>query len=424
MIIRNKRKRSSFYSRISRSLSRIKPPAGQHEIQTPEQFQLEIDKEVQRSNRRKVNPEFALVGIDFSDRQVSDKQLNWLATEFMGRLRVSDTIGWHQLKLAVLLPETDAEGAQLVCDSLVEIANQVDIELETSISVFPWDDKLFGDSEQHYGNDDVDHQRYDAPEDNLREPKFKDAQRNMTNFLSDVNFGSASQTCVLEAAPAAPPKPRTERKRGTGHRLAFATPGKTPVWKRSIDIVGAGIGLTLLSPVFLVVAVVIKTTSSGPVFFKQRREGKDGDVFEILKFRTMCNDAEAQKADLRKLSEQDGPAFKLTNDPRITTIGKYLRKSCIDELPQLFNVLTGQMSLVGPRPLPVDESMGCLPWQRRRLIVLPGLTCTWQAHGGRDIKFADWMRMDLDYIEQRGLWSDLRLIGETAFVAVLHKGSV
>ena len=175
-------------------------------------------------------------------------------------------------------------------------------------------------------------------------------------------------------------------KHGTGVRLAFGSRDATPVWKRSIDIVGAGIGLALLTPVFIAAAVAIKATSKGPILFKQQREGKDGDVFQIIKFRTMCIDAEAKKADLRLHSEQDGPAFKLTDDPRITTVGKYLRKSCIDELPQLFNVLTGQMSIVGPRPLPVDESMGCLPWQRRRLSVLPGLTCTWQARGGRDTK--------------------------------------
>ena len=138
----------------------------------------------------------------------------------------------------------------------------------------------------------------------------------------------------------------------------------------------------------------------------------------------MCIDAEAKKDDLRKFSEQDGPAFKLTDDPRVTRLGKYLRKSCIDELPQLINIVAGQMSIVGPRPLPVNESQQCLPWQRQRLTVLPGLTCTWQARGGRDVKFSEWMRMDLEYIEQRGLWFDLRLIGETAMVVVMHKGSV
>ena len=418
MIIRNRRKRSSLFSRVSRAFSRITPPAGYLQIQSTDSFQQEIDKEIQRSNRRKVNPEFAIVTIDFSDHKVSDDQLNWLVDEFVGRLRVSDTIGWHNMKLAVLLPETDGDGAGLVCDSLVGIANQVPVELETEISVYPWDDKLLGENQHRQ-------QRFDEAESVPQGPNFLHAERSTLAFDGLQSSSSGAQTCVLEA-PTTAQKVAVDLERGTGTgvRYAFGSSEATPKWKRSIDILGAGVGIALLTPLFVATAVAIKATSKGPVFFKQKREGKDGDVFEILKFRTMCVDAEDQKAGLRKHSEQDGPAFKLTNDPRITAIGKYLRKSCIDELPQLFNVLTGQMSIVGPRPLPVDESKECLPWQRRRLSVLPGLTCTWQARGGRDIKFADWMRMDLDYIEQRGLLFDLKLIGETAYVVVLHKGSV
>ena len=138
----------------------------------------------------------------------------------------------------------------------------------------------------------------------------------------------------------------------------------------------------------------------------------------------MCMDAENQQAALRAQSEQDGPAFTLTNDPRVTSVGKYRRKSCVDELPQLINVLMGQMSLVGPRPLPVGESLGCKTWQRQRLTVLPGLTCTWQAHGGRDTEFEEWMRMDLDYIKNRSFVFDAKLICITALFAVMHRGSV
>jgi len=210
---------------------------------------------------------------------------------------------------------------------------------------------------------------------------------------------------------------------GTGHSIMFRS-DKTPVWKRAIDIVGSGIGILMLSPVFIGAAIAIKLSAPGPVFFCQMREGKDGKPFGILKFRTMVIDAEAKQDELREQSEQDGPAFKLKDDPRITKVGKYLRKSCIDELPQLFNVLVGQMSLVGPRPLPVGESEQCNAWQRQRLSVLPGCTCIWQARGGRDIKFSQWMRMDLEYIHKRSFVYDLRLILETVYIAVLHKGSV
>ena len=208
----------------------------------------------------------------------------------------------------------------------------------------------------------------------------------------------------------------------TKHRFVPVT--RTPWWKRGIDILGASAGLTLLSPVLVAAAVSIRCSSKGPVFFLQEREGKDGKQFGILKFRTMVVNAEELQNGLRDKSEQDGPAFKLTDDPRVTKVGKYLRKSCIDELPQLWNVLKGDMSLVGPRPLPLQESLACTAWQRTRLTVLPGLTCTWQAYGGRDVKFAQWMQMDLDYINRRSFFFDLRLIFDTACIALMHRGSV
>lgn len=411
MIVRNRRKRSRLLTRVSRALSRIKPPAGHKQILPTDQFQLEIDKEIQRSNRRKTDPEFAIVCMDFCDHAVPDEKLNSLIEVFQDRLRVSDSMGWHQMKLATLLPETDRDGAALVCNSLIEIAGEHGIDLDATISIYPWDDSLSGSNEQR-----------EVPADEYGKPEWNPSD---SGELYRVDYVPASGSAVATLAPPKLVKAKQSKvKGGTGIRMSFGTPVKTPMWKRVIDVAGAGVGLTLLSPVFLIAAVAIKSTSKGPVFFKQEREGKDGEVFKILKFRTMCVDAEDRKAALRRMSEQDGPAFKLKDDPRITGVGKYLRKSCIDELPQLVNVLTGQMSLVGPRPLPVDESLNCLPWQRQRLTVLPGLTCTWQAHGGRDIKFAEWMRMDLDYIQQRGLWSDLKLIGETAVVAVMHKGSV
>ena len=196
-----------------------------------------------------------------------------------------------------------------------------------------------------------------------------------------------------------------------------------PFWKRTLDIFGASVGIVLLSPLLAATALAIRWTSPGPAVFTQTRDGLGGRRFKIYKFRTMYSDAEARKAALRAQSEQDGPAFKLANDPRITPIGSYLRKTCIDELPQLLNVLKGDMSLVGPRPLDSREAAGCEDWQRRRQWVTPGLTCIWQVDGKSRVPFTEWMRMDLRYIGRRNLWTDTKLVIRTACAVVLHRAS-
>ena len=154
-----------------------------------------------------------------------------------------------------------------------------------------------------------------------------------------------------------------------------------PAWKRILDILGAVIALTIFSPVMLLVAIGIKLTSGGPILFTQNRAGLGGGPFLIYKFRTMVTDAEAKKRELRKLSEQDGPAFKLKNDPRVTAFGKLPPQDQHRRAPAALERAQGRMSLVGPRPLPMDEADGCEQWQRRRLDVTPGLTCIWQVKG-------------------------------------------
>ena len=198
---------------------------------------------------------------------------------------------------------------------------------------------------------------------------------------------------------------------------------RLPWWKRGLDISGAAMALLITSPLMLIVAVAIKLSSPGPVFFLQKRTGLAGRIFTIYKFRTMRTDAEELKASLRAISEQDGPAFKLKNDPRVTPLGKYLRRTCIDEIPQFWNVLRGEMSLVGPRPLPCEESDRCDAWQRRRLTVTPGLTCIWQVSGGMRIPFIEWMRMDIRYTRTLGLWNDLKLLWATFWAVILHRAS-
>jgi lipopolysaccharide/colanic/teichoic acid biosynthesis glycosyltransferase len=197
----------------------------------------------------------------------------------------------------------------------------------------------------------------------------------------------------------------------------------TPAWKRILDAALATLALVLLSPLLAAVALAIKLTSRGPVLFSQLRTGRSGQPFRIYKFRSMVTDAEAQKRDLRVLNEQDGPAFKMEKDPRITGIGHFLRATSIDELPQLWNVLRGEMSLVGPRPLPVDEAAGCEAWQQERLDVTPGLTCVWQVQDRRaKIPFAEWMRLDIRYARARSPLLDLALIAQTFAFVLKRKG--
>lgn len=193
--------------------------------------------------------------------------------------------------------------------------------------------------------------------------------------------------------------------------------------KRAVDVVGAGFGLIVTSPLIAAAVVAIRMHDGGPAFFRQTREGRHGRPFTILKLRTMEMDAESRQDALRSLSHRDGPAFKISNDPRVTPIGRFLRKTCLDELPQLINVFRGEMSLVGPRPLPWHESRKCNRWQRRRLDVRPGMTCYWQIQKASVESFDDWMRLDMQYLQHGNLLEDMRLIVQTVSVPILGRGS-
>ena len=195
--------------------------------------------------------------------------------------------------------------------------------------------------------------------------------------------------------------------------------------KQIIDLLGSVVLLVLFAIPTLIAAIVIKLTSQGPVFFQQERAGLNGKPFVMYKFRTMVSNAEQLKQELAALNEMSGPVFKVTNDPRITPFGRFLRKFSIDEFPQLFNVLRFEMSLVGPRPLPVDEVKRFDDVaHRRRLSVKPGLTCLWQISGRNDVKdFTEWVRLDLEYIDNWSLWLDFKILWRTIWVVLLGKGA-
>jgi exopolysaccharide biosynthesis polyprenyl glycosylphosphotransferase len=195
--------------------------------------------------------------------------------------------------------------------------------------------------------------------------------------------------------------------------------------KQALDFVGSLVLLMFLALPMLSIALAIKLTSKGPALFRQKRSGLNGQPFTMLKFRSMITDAEQRKHELEALNEMTGPVFKVTNDPRVTPVGRMLRRFSIDELPQLLNVVRGEMSLVGPRPLPVDEVKRFDDLaHRRRLSVKPGLTCLWQISGRNDVTdFKEWVRLDLEYIDKWSLWLDLRILLRTIPVVLRGTGA-
>jgi len=186
--------------------------------------------------------------------------------------------------------------------------------------------------------------------------------------------------------------------------------------KRILDILGALSGLMLLSPILIIIGILIKLESKGSIIFVQKRIGLNGKEFKMYKMRSMVVNAEEIKSKLTSENEMSGPMFKIKNDPRITKIGKFIRRTSIDELPQLYNVLRGDMSLVGPRPSLPDEVEKFEPWMLKRLEVKPGLTCYWQVSGRNSIDFEEWMKLDIKYVNERNFYLDLKLILKTVFV--------
>lgn len=186
--------------------------------------------------------------------------------------------------------------------------------------------------------------------------------------------------------------------------------------KRTVDIVCSLGALIILSPIFLIVAVAIKLESKGTVLFSQERIGRNGQSFKMYKFRSMVANAEELKKKLTAKNEMDGPMFKMKEDPRVTKVGKFIRRTSIDELPQIINILKGEMSLVGPRPSLPNEVKEFEEWMLERLTVKPGLTCYWQVSGRNDIDFENWMKLDIKYVEERNTLLDFKLIFKTFFV--------
>jgi exopolysaccharide biosynthesis polyprenyl glycosylphosphotransferase len=249
-------------------------------------------------------------------------------------------------------------------------------------------------------------------------------------------FADALHACdergvdVLLTMPSVlPPSGKVEVATVTGFDLPMLGMTRVPtsqgrlLIKRVMDIVGSFVGLVLAAPVLIATVIAIKVTSPGPVFFTQVRAGRHGRKFTMYKFRSMVVDAEALRAKLEHLNEMNGPVFKIKHDPRITAVGRFIRATSIDELPQLFNVLLGDMSLVGPRPPLPSEVCQYEAWQRRRLSVKPGLTGLWQVSGRNQVDFEQWMALDLQYIDNWSLWLDVVILLRTVPAVVRGSGA-
>ncbi len=193
--------------------------------------------------------------------------------------------------------------------------------------------------------------------------------------------------------------------------------------KRAVDIVVSGTLLLLLLPLFALIVVAVKVTSKGPVLYRATRIGAGGRPLRFIKFRTMYVDADERKRALAAQNEREGPIFKIRNDPRITSVGRWLRKFSLDELPQLIHVFTGEMSLVGPRPHLPGEVAGYDEPTYERLSVKPGLTCYWQVQGRSDLSYEKWIELDLSYVRQMNMWTDLKILAKTPIAVVLGRGA-
>lgn len=335
------------------------------------EMELRLAKERERCDRYLLH--FSVIAIESTALRQSPNTLRAFESFIASRLRLSDEVGiLRKGGIGLMLPMTDSAGAKTVLESVQQFASEHSVSIRAEIYTYVG-----------YHGGDVD-------------PTTPDEDGSNSTREASADYG-----------PTSIPK---------GHReesLVQMIAKPFPKWKRVCDITGAFAGLVLTAPVLAVACLAVKTTSKGPVFFKQMRCGQHGRPFAIYKLRTMVVDAEELKALLRERNERDGPAFKIKNDPRVTTVGKFLRKIGADELPQLVNVLKGDMSIVGPRPLPVSEDIQCASWQRKRLDTKPGLTCTWQISKSRNISFRDWMRLDLQYGRKRTLLHDLGLIAKT-----------
>lgn len=416
----------AFYSRTGLSRLRRRDHARLHGLSSTE-FESAYLRERSRANRS-LQP---LSIVTYGLASGSHDELATASRIACDDVRCSDVVGrLDRRTVAVLLPETNGEEAWVLADRLrtrLSLAGVVaDPEVLTLNRPEPPRSR---DNDGPTNGTPVPADRRNGGAPPLDANGFDHSDRRGLEPLepwpedvpaAEQESDSETDERVASAAHGFPLALTHERPIGD---LWLETCKSLSVWRRAVDIAVAGTGLVVLTPLFALVAVLVKLTSPGPVFFVQKRAGVGGAPFSFIKFRSMYVDAEQRRAALETRNEKDGPIFKIKNDPRLTPIGRLIRKTSIDELPQLFNVLVGDMTLIGPRPPTLNEVAAYKPWQRDRLSVPGGLTCIWQVSGRSDVGFDDWVRMDLRYAQTRSPFLDLSLVSRTFRAVATGRGA-
>lgn len=386
---------------VQRVADFVSPPA--RDLCAPRELEQAIQRERSRVDR--TQGQFAVVSFFPNHGRSDRRRLLPLVDHLKRRSRTVDDLGWsHDNKLCLVLANCSPAAAANLAAEMCRDFSSDDLTLAFTLFHYAAD----GRSGNHPG------------------PLSSDAA------VRPAAMKAINPACRSRAVPPLEREPpesaeQSEGAESSAWELASSMEvllvRDMPWWKRTLDVTAAAAALILLAPLFAIIALAIKLSSPGPMLFQQIRSGRGGQPFTLYKFRSMVPDAEIQKSELLAMNEQDGPAFKMENDPRVTRVGRILRAFSMDELPQLWNVLRGDMSLVGPRPLPINEAEACVGWQRQRTDVTPGLTCFWQVQDRRaKIPFVDWARMDIRYIGGRSPWVDLRLLVQTVLFIIRRKG--
>lgn len=386
----------------------------------------ELEREFERERARVDRNSHCFSVCVFLPETPDDHDLERLSLVLKKRIRTPDVIGWLDTeRLAVLLPETDAEGAWCFADDVTRKLSELKLEFDCLVHTYPADPD---------GDDGEPRSRSEAASrPAARSSEDADAEDEQTTRKPAARKKSARKKTSRKPRLVEDDERRdvaceelADVRRAAGRPVLDMSEHFTrrlPIWKRTLDIVVSATLLVALLPLFAVVAVLVRYTSPGPVIFKQTRAGLGGKPFTIYKFRSMYVDAEERRKELEDQNELDGPAFKIKDDPRMSPIGRILRRTSIDELPQLYNVLIGDMTLVGPRPPMLHEIANYEQWQLSRLDLTGGLTCIWQVSGRSEIGFEDWIRMDLRYVKERNFLMDIGLLGKTAKAVISGRGA-